>query len=256
MRRLRQLIKGRGRMAFVFLLSGVVGMMFLSNPEEESTVQGRPVVEWVNEVNLNSAFEEKDVALNTLVSAGPTVLPAVSRILTYSDSPKDMAMRLPGIPPETRNRQTSTSEPLLLKAKAAWVIGVIAARNPGTAESAASVPGLISALGSGNGQVRFLSAQALGAIGKGATNAIAALVSRTRDEDSSLRMSAVEALGRIGIGDPMVIDALRKASSDTNTDVSVTARLALEAVGSRACERESEKLLKQFPRPGGTRAPG
>jgi HEAT repeat protein len=229
-RRSATVMKQRNLVLGSIVIAGLLGLLLFSNPQREITVQGRPVIEWVNEVNLNIAFVEKDVALNTLVSAGPTVLPAVSRILTYSESPKDMAMRLPGIPPETRNRQTSTSEPLLLKAKAAWVIGVIAARNPGAAESAASVPGLISALGSGNGQVRFLSAQALGAIGKGATNAIAALVTRTRDEDSSLRMSAVEALGRIGTGDPMVIAALRKASSDTNTDVGVTARLALEAV--------------------------
>ena len=213
-------------------LAGVAWFLTRSAPAhaQELLIQGRPVADWINEVDLGGFPGQKNAAQDVLVSSGPQVLPALCHLLVGEESVKDLAMRIPVVPADVKNLHASTSQTLLLKAKAVSVIGVIAYRNPTAPEVGASIPFLTTALRSGSRGVRFRSAQALGAVGKGASNAVPRLVSSTCDEDSGVRMCAVEALGRIGTASPLVIQALRKASADTNSDVSVTAKLAMQAL--------------------------
>ena len=96
---------------------------------------------------------------------------------------------------------------------------------------------MASAANSSNIEVRVYAVQALGAIGKAATNTIPLLVRLTRDEDGGVRMSAVASLGRIGIAAPEVVDALRRALSDPSGDVQLTSVHALDAIGQSASDR-------------------
>jgi hypothetical protein len=220
---------------FILLCGIVVGTVcLLTRPApaqpQEVLIQGRSVAAWVNELDLGHRPGDTNAAEYVLISAGPKVLPILSRLLVGRESVKDMVIRLPGVPTETKNLQAINSETLMFKARAVSVIGPIIYRNPSAPEVQETIPFLITALGSGSREIRFRSAQALHSAGKGASNAIPRLVACTRDEDSGVRMCAVEALGRIDTGTPLVIQALTRASSDTNTDVSVTAKEALQAL--------------------------
>jgi hypothetical protein len=197
---------------------------------QEALIQGRAVADWVNEVEIGGFPGQQNVAQDVLVSSGPKVLPALCQLLVGEESVKDLAMRIPFVPDDVKNRHAVASRPLVLKAKAASVIGIIAYRHPTAPEVGASIPFLTAALGSGSREVRFLSAQAVGAIGKRASNAIPRLISCTEDADSGVRMCAVEALGRIGTASPLAVQALTKAAADMNSDVSMTAKQAIQAL--------------------------
>jgi len=196
-------------------------------PEASVLVQGRPIAAWVAEVGLGG-LPGTNIANDVLISAGPPIIPALSHFLLGKESAKDLIMRLPCVPIETKDLHASTSDTLLFKAKSASVLGAIAYRNPNAPEVLKAIPSLTTALGSGSREVRFRAAQALGAIGKGATNAIPRLVSSTRDDDSGVRMCAVEALGRIGASSPEAVAALKAALSDTSSDVRITARQVMD----------------------------
>ena len=213
-------------------LAGTAWFLTSSAPAQAQKViiQGRPVADWVNEVDLGGFPGQKNAAQEVLVSSGPQVLPTLCQLLAMEESVKDLAMRIPFVPAEVKNRQATASPALLRKAKAALVIGIIAYRNPTGPEIGTCIPFLTSSLGSGSREVRSRAAQALGAIGKAATNSIPRLISTTDDEDAGVRMSGAEALGRIGIATPPVIQALSAASADTNSDVSTTAKLAIQAL--------------------------
>jgi HEAT repeat protein len=200
----------------------------------EVLIQGRPVADWVNEVEVGGFPGRQNAAQDVLVSSGLRALSDLCHLLVVEESAKDLAMRIRFVPADVKNRHASTSQRLLLKAKAAAVIGIIAYQNPSAPEVGACIPFLTTALGSGSREVRFLAAQALGAIGKGATNAVPRLVSKTSDEDSGVRMCAVEALGRIGTASPLVMQALTNALADTNNDVSITAKLAVQTLTRQA----------------------
>ncbi len=197
---------------------------------EEVLLRNRPVAAWVNEVELGGGPGDTNTAEHVLISAGPKMLPLLSQLLVSRELVKDFAMRLPGVPTETKNLRAITSDTLIFKAKTASVIGGITYQHPNASEVQGTITFLITALESGSREVRFRSAQALGSAGKGGSNAIPRLISCTRDEDSGVRTCAVEALGRIDMGTPPVIEALTRASSDINTDVSVTAKNTLQAL--------------------------
>ncbi|MBI3849797.1 MAG: HEAT repeat domain-containing protein [Verrucomicrobia bacterium] len=214
------------------LAAGLFMCFVTSRPKPKLLIQGRPISDWVRDVELGAFPGETNVAFEVLISTGPRIMPDLSNILLASEALKDIAIRLPitFVPAGTKNRRANESEILVLKAKAANVMGAIAYRNSDTPEVRASIPSLIAALHSGSREVRALSAQALGAIGKGASNAIPALISKTTDEDSGVRMSAVDSIGRIGLNTPAAIGAITQALSDTNRDVSVTAIRSLQTL--------------------------
>ena len=167
------------------------------------TVQGRSVADWVKEAEISiRPGKEGEHALGVLQNAGPQIMPQLSRLLREDESPE-------------------------IQAKAAWIMSVIGYRNPDAPEVHAAVPVLITAAQNKNTEVRIYSVQALGAIGRAASNAVPVLIWLTRDENSSVRMSAVEALGRIGATSPESIEALTAAASDSSSDVRITARKAL-----------------------------
>jgi len=222
---------------------GLMGWLAKPRAKPELLVQGRTIRDWLHDVEIGGEPDRKDPALETLVAAGPQIVPELSGVLLTFESPKDLAMRLPSaiVSVEKKNNQASESETLALKARAAWVMGAIAYRNPDAPELHDAIPSLISSLRSGSPVVRYLSAQALGATGNGAGNALPALISRTTDEDSGVRMSAVEAIGRIGVNTPFAVAALTLSLSDTNRDVSVTATQALQALQNLAPTQGSDK---------------
>ena len=180
--------------------------------QEESTglqIRGRSVAAWVTDVNIERGLLDSDPALDVLVSAGPTVLPGLAEIL---------------------QRDLSTTQ----QAKAADVIGVIAYRNPGAPEMPGVVPALVSGAENANARVRQLAVQALGSVGRTASNAIPVISRCTKDEHEWVRMCAVEALRRIGIPTSQALEALHGSLSDPNGTVQIFAVQALYAFGKPA----------------------
>ena len=211
------------------LLVGWLIWVVSSRQPRPLLVHGRSVENWVHEVRIGGFHLEKDVALEALASAGPNIIPDLSRLLRRPESAKDLAMRLPNnlISVSMKNQYASESEVLVMKAKAAWVLGGIVYRNTNGFETSLCVPPLLSGLKSGSREVRTYSVQALGAIGRAASNAVPELIAKTVDEDSGVRMSAVESLGRIGFNSPASLAAMSNALTDPIPDVSFTATKAL-----------------------------
>jgi HEAT repeat protein len=169
-------------------------------------IQERPLASWVADVNIQRGLRDSDPALNVLVAAGPRILKPLVDIL-QGDS--------------------STAQ----QAKAADVIGAIAYRNPAAPE----IPGVVPALGSGAENkdvgVRRVAVQALGSVGRTASNAIPVLSRCTKDEDSWVRKCAVEALRRIGTPTPQASKALHDSLSDPDGTVQIFAVQALYELG-------------------------
>lgn len=173
--------------------------------ESASMIGGRTVTAWVSDVEIGGFPGQKNPGLNTLISAGPQVMPELTRLLLSSDSPREQA-------------------------KAAYVMGAIAYRNREAALVHDTVPSLMEAAQSSDSEVRIYSVQALGAIGKAASRGTPILLRLTKDENASVRMCAVESLGRISAASPESVAALTVALSDSSDDVRVTAKHALEVV--------------------------
>ena len=175
-----------------------------STPGVPLLIQGRPVADWVKEAEISvRPGKEGEHALRVLENAGPPIMPQLSGLLREDDFPE-------------------------IQAKAAWTMSVIGYHNPDAPEVHSAVPVLTTAAQNQNSEVRIYSVQALGAIGRAASNAAPVLIRLTKDENDGVRMSAVEALGRIGATSPESIEALTAAASDASSDVRITARKALE----------------------------
>jgi HEAT repeat protein len=167
-------------------------------------IQGRPVAAWVADVEIGGFPGAKNPALDILNSAGPRIIPQLTLLL----------------------RDPSAA----LQAKAAYAINGICYQHPEATEVHAAVRALKAAAKSKSSEVRIYSVQALGAIGKAASNAIPDLILLTKDSSASVRMCAVESIGRIGATSPESVSALTAAMSDTSSDVRITATNALEIV--------------------------
>lgn len=204
-----------------------------TQPRSEMTLQGRSTREWLSEVEIDGGLEPNR-ALEILVGAGPKVIPDLTETLLSSESIKDLSLRLPNavVSLDKKASHADSSEVLRLKARAAFVLGVIAYRNPNLPEMEEAIHPLMMGLRSGSPMVRWLSAQGLGAIGARASNAVPALIACTCDDESGLRISAVEAIVRIGAGTPESINAITRALSATNNDVRLVATQALSRLQS------------------------
>ena len=121
-------------------------------------IQGRPLASWLAEVNIERGLLDSDPALDVLAAAGPAVLTHLAGIL---------------------ERDPSTTQ----QAKAADVIGAIAHRNPAAPEIPGVIPALSSAADKQDARVRRVAVQALGAVGRTASNAIPVLSRCAKDED-------------------------------------------------------------------------
>jgi hypothetical protein len=213
------------------LIAGVISASLLAwwvlKPDPLATIQGRPINDWLRESAFNHGTEEKPRANEVLYEAGPQIVPELSRLLRQADFLSSVAAKLPDalVPPAIRARFDNQ---LVMKAKAAWVISVIAYRNPTAAENRSAIPALTLSLGSRNAQLRYVAAQALAAIGPAASNAVPMLVLKTTDQNSSVRLCAVDALGRIGFASDDTIKALQEALFDGSRDVRLVATNALE----------------------------
>jgi len=179
----------------------------LSQPESlpgvPLLIQGRPIADWVKEAEISvRPGKEGERALRVLENAGPPIMPQLGRLLVEDKSPE-------------------------IQAKAALAMSVIGYHNPDAPEVHSAVPVLTTAAQNKSSEVRIYSVQALGAIGRAASNAVPVLIRLTRDENDGVRMSAVEALGRIGATSPESVEALTAAASDASSDVRITARKAL-----------------------------
>lgn len=237
------------RFAIVVLMLAVIGGFLglwwtrstKAQGNSEIKLQGRTTLEWLSQVEIGP--DEPNSALEVLASAGPKVISELSRVLLAPDSFKDLSLRLPNavMPLDKKRARADESEILSLKAKAAFVLGVVLYRNPGAPEVKESVAALTCGLRSGSPPVRWLSAQALGAAGKVASNAVPALIVCVSDDDTSLRICAVEAIGRIGLNTPDAFAAVNRALSDTNGDVVAMARLTLLALQEKSPGGETRK---------------
>ena len=169
-------------------------------------IQGRPLASWLAEVNIERGLLDSDPALDVLVAAGPAVLTNLAGILQHDPSTTQQA-------------------------KAADVIGAIAHRNPAAPE----IPGVISALSSAadkqDARVRRVAVQALGSVGRTASNAIPVLSRCAKDEDEWMRKCAVEALRLIGIPTSQALEALHGSLSDPDGTVQIFAVQALYELG-------------------------
>ena len=222
----------RSRWAFVSLSVFAAGVLvwWAARPEPVPSLDGRPLTDWVREVETGGVDGKRKPAANeVLYAAGPRIIPDLSRLLLWREYP--WITRLPSawIPRAIRIRY---HDQVTLKANATWVISVVAFRNPNCPEARDAVPALITALNSGSEEVRCTSAQALAAVGAAASNAVSKLVVLTTDESSSIRLCAVEALGRIGFRSTESVQAVRAALVDTNDDVRFLATRALERLES------------------------
>lgn len=213
------------RWILLSLAAVLVGSLvcWVFRPKPRTIIERRPLVDWLQEVEFEGS-QEKCRANEVLYAAGRRILPELSHLLQQRESMLIARMPAAWIPERMRIRN---NDQMKLKANAAWVISVIAHRNPNSTEVRRAVPPLIGSLSSRSSEVRYVSAQALGAIGPGASNAVPALVRRTTDESSSVRFCAVEALGRIGSLSADSLRVVRAALSDTNNDVRFVATQAL-----------------------------
>lgn len=215
-------------LALLLVLSAAAGWLvwWSTNREPWQIVEGRSLLEWVREAEIEGPGE-KHPANELLYAQGPRLLPALSRLLMQRES--SVMARLPRrwVPDRIQARQ---QERLALRAKAAWIIGVIAFRDAGPLEMQAAVPGLSAALDSQSVQVQYLAAQALGAVGPAASSATPKLVRSTTHDSESVRLCAVEALGRIGASSPASWQAITAALCDSNAGVRFVATQALARV--------------------------
>jgi len=215
----------RSQWALVSLSVFAAGLFvwWVAKPEPLRSLNGRPLTDWVRELETGGASETQ-APNQVLYSAGPRIIPDLARLLSRREYP--LVARLPRawIP---NSIGIQYHDQLTLKASAAWVISVIAYRNPSCPEARDAVPALIAALNSSSEEVRCTSAQALAAVGTAASNAVPRLIVLTTDNSTSIRLCAVEALGRIGLRSTNSLQALRTALVDTNDDVRVLATRAL-----------------------------
>jgi HEAT repeat protein len=222
------------RVPLAFGALGLVAVgviIWLCLPPSSPTIEDRSLEDWVREIEIEGMPQHQH-AYEVLIAVGPKIVPDLSRLLRRTDF--SLLTRLPAawIP----SRVTlSANESLRLKANAAWIISVIAYRNPNNPETTRAVPCLITTLSSRSQEVRSVSAQALAAIGLGASNAIHVLIPSTMDQSPSVRLSAVEALGRIGLRSPESLRALQASLLDKSWDVRFVATQALERL-----EREAQ----------------
>jgi hypothetical protein len=213
------------------LIAGVISASLLAwwvlKPDPLATVQGRPLTDWLRESVYDPGPMEKPRANDVLYEAGPQIVPELSRLLRQTEFLNSVVAKLPNamVPPAIRARFDNQ---LVMRAKAAWVISVIAYRNPTAAENRSAIPALTMSLESRNAQLRCVAAQALAAIGPAASNAVPMLVLKTTDQNSSVRLCAVDALGRIGFASDDTIKALHEALFDGSRDVRHVATNALE----------------------------
>jgi hypothetical protein len=129
---------------------------------------GRPLTDWVNEVKAEAnGFGEEQTANNVLFAAAPRIIPGLSRLLLQRESAWIKRLPAAWIPERISLRY---DDQLRMKANASWINSVIAYRNPNCPESRGAVPSLTVALNSRNSRVRYISAQALAAIGTAASN--------------------------------------------------------------------------------------
>jgi len=192
-------------------------------PQPRPIIEGRPLVDWLREVEFEGS-QEKRAANEVLYAAGLRIIPELSHLLLQRDSTLIARAPVAWIPERMRVRY---NDQMKLKANAAWVISVIAHRDPGCTEVRGAVPSLIGGLSSRSAEVRYLSSQGLAAIGVSASNAVPALLLQTADESSSVRLCAIEALGRIGSLPTESLRVVRAALSDTNNDVRFVATQVL-----------------------------
>jgi hypothetical protein len=170
-----------------------------------TSIQGRSIASLVAAVEIGGFPSQKGKsALDTLISAGPKIMPELALILQEA-------------PPEQQ-------------ARAVFVMGGICYRNPDAPEVRAAIPALVVSAENKYSEVRIYSVQALGAVGKAASVATPVLVRLTKDPSASVRMCAVESLRRIGANSSDSVAALTAASSDESSDVRITASNALEIV--------------------------
>lgn len=172
------------------------------NKSNDALVGAMKVEGFPNDPNLD---------LDALLSKGPRVMPDLARLL---------------------QSEASTDE----RIKAVDAMGAIAYRNPSAPEVQATVPVLMKVAQQGDDAVRFRAVQALGAIGRGASNAVPVLIQLlTKDTNSGVRMCAVEALGRIKANSPESLAALTVAmNNDASGDVQFTATEVLYKIGRPA----------------------
>jgi len=221
----------RSRWAFVSLSVFAAGLLawWVVRPEPLPSLAGRPLKDWVREVEPGGPDDGTQAANEVLYAAGPRIIPDLSRLVLRREYP--LIARLPSawIPRAIGIRY---HDRVALKANATYVISVIAYRDPNCPEARDAVPALITALSSSSEEVRCTSAQALAAVGAAASNAVPKLVVLTTDESSSIRLCAVEALGRIGFRSTESVQAVRAALGDTNEDVRLLAGRALAQLES------------------------
>ena len=191
---------------FILWVVAIFQLFAAGCSREHDKIQGRPVAAWVSEFQIGGFPGQTNLANEVLASAGPKILPELTRLL----------------------RDASFDQ----QAKAAAAINEICYHNPNAPQSHNIIPSLIAAAKSRNSEVQIYSIQALGAIGKTASNATPDLIQLTKDPNASVRMCAVETLGRIGANSSEAIAALKATLSDTSSDVRITAKNALDLLQS------------------------
>jgi len=222
----------------IFIIALIVTWFTLARAPQP-IIEGRLLLEWLQEMDGESVLGESVKAAKAnqvLYSAGPAILPALSEILRQNNSPWVMRLPAPLIPERLKARY---DRQVRLQVNAAWIISVIAYRNPNHVEVCQVIPSLIESLSSRSPQVRYISAQGLAAIGAGASNAVPTLLLRTADESPSVRMCAVEALGRINIHSTESLRVVRAVLGDTNKDLRFAATQALARL-----ERKTDDVSK------------
>src|SRR6187549_1966395 len=138
--------------------------------ETPSVGQNKPKDALVRDMKTDGFPDDQNLDLDALLSKGPQVMTDLARLL---------------------QSEASTDE----RIKAVDAMRAIAYRNPSAPEVQATIPVLMKVAQKGDVAVRFRAVQALGAIGRGASNAVPVLIQLTQDKDSGVRMCAVEALG-------------------------------------------------------------
>lgn len=175
---------------------------------------------------LVAALDTDDAALHTsatrsLSQLGPVALPALRRLL------KD-------------GRPTA-------RAQAALGVGWMGAAG------VPAVPDLVALLADAAtpGPLRIACCEGLTALGPAAGAATAALRNALTDPEPALRRVAAAALGTVGRGEPENVAALIAALADKNENVAVTAALHLGKYGPKAKDAVPP-LVRLLERPAGT----
>ncbi len=97
-------------------------------------------------------------------------------------------------------------------------------------EATAAVPTLSALLTDPNLNIGRVCAVALGEIGPGARSAVPALLDAAENEDNSYRASVIRALARIAPDDPAVEKVVKRAVKDPSPEVSTTAKSELRRI--------------------------